>query len=125
MNQMDQEVETLENNIKDLFTQEKYDKVIVLLEEQFKKLFIQMLDYKSEESDSDYNSLDYRKLAIMIPDYYPRYTQDIINLTHAEYREDNTYLDVINIMLSLYSYFQDTYKEAYEEDDDYEIEELT
>lgn len=115
----------MENNIKDLFTQEKYDKVIVLLEEQFKKLFIQMLDYKSEESDSDYNSLDYRKLAIMIPDYYPRYTQDIINLTHAEYREDNTYLDVINIMLSLYSYFQDTYKEAYEEDDDYEIEKLT
>ena len=48
-----------------------------------------------------------------------RYRQDIINLTHAAYREENTYLDVINIMLSTYSYMLDTYKEDYEEEDFY------
>lgn len=107
------------NKIKDLFIQERYDEVITSLEEIFRKLFIDMLDYKKDEVKENYQDLDYDRIALVVPDYYPRYRQDIINLTHAEYREENTYLDVINIMLSTYSYILDTYKEDYEEEEFY------
>ena len=65
MNQMDQEVETLENNIKDLFTQEKYDKVIVLLEEQFKKFFIS----KNNKTEVALTIFDAEKGAVDFPQY--------------------------------------------------------
>ena len=35
-----------ENKIKDLFIQERYDDVITSLEEIFRKLFVEMLNYK-------------------------------------------------------------------------------
>lgn len=94
--------------------QEQYNQAVSLIEGIFKKLFIDMLKYKESEVEEEYENLEYRKLAILVPKYYPQYTQNIINLTHAEYREDNTYLDVINIMLYTYSYFQDTYKNELE-----------
>ena len=45
-------------------------------------------------------------------------------MLHVEYREENTYLDVINSMLSIYSYILDTYKQDYEEEEEIEIDEL-
>lgn len=95
--------------MKDLFDQKKYNNVVLLLEKLFKKLFIEMLKYKSVKVDEN---LNYRQLAILIPDYYPNYIQDIITLTHVEYREENTYLDVVYTMLSLYIFFENSYKEA-------------
>lgn len=106
-----------ENKIKDLFIQERYDDVITSLEEIFRKLFIEMLNYKKEEVKEDYINMDYGKISMLTTDYYPRYKQDIINLTHVAYREEKTYLDVINTMLSTYSYILDTYKEDYVEED--------
>lgn len=107
------------NKIKDLFIQERYDDVIASLEEIFRKLFVEMLDFKKEDIKEEYHTLNYDNISLLAAEYYPRYRQDIINLTHAAYREENTYLDVINIMLSTYSYMLDTYKEDYEEEDFY------
>ena len=113
-----------EAKIKDLFIQERYDEVITSLEEIFRKLFVTMLEYKGSEVKEDYKNMDYGKIAILVVDYYPRYNQTIINLLHVEYREENTYLDVINSMLSIYSYILDTYKQDYEEEEEIEIDEL-
>ena len=104
-----------DNTLKDLFVQKRYNEVIELLQDIFRKLFVQMLDYKKDEIEEDYKDMDYNRMALVIAKYYPQYDMDIINLTHAEYREDNTYLDVINLMLSIYSYMQDTYTDDYEE----------
>ena len=113
-----------EAKIKDLFIQERYNEVITSLEEIFRKLFVTMLEYKGSEVKEDYKNMDYGKIAILVVDYYPRYNQTIINLLHVEYREENTYLDVINSMLSIYSYILDTYKQDYEEEEEIEIDEL-
>ena len=113
-----------DNSIKELFMQKRYDEVIASLEKIFRKLFIHMLDYKKEEVKEDYKDKDYDYLALLVATYYPRYRHDILNLTHASFREDNTYLDVINIMLSIYSYFSDTYKNDDEPEYDYIVEDV-
>lgn len=103
--------------IKDLFVQERYNEVISALKKLFLKLFITMLDFKKDEVREDYKNMNYETAALLIPDYYPRYSQDIIDLMHVEFRENYTYLDIINIMLSIYSYLQDTYKDEYTENE--------
>lgn len=112
-----------ENKIKDMLNQEKYKDIIASLEEIFQNLFIEMLENKKADVKENFYNLDYNNISLVVAKYYPRYRQDIINLTHVEYREENTYLDVINTMLSIYLYISDTYKEEYKEEEFY-FEEL-
>ena len=98
-----------EKSIKELFSKGQYDEVIEKIEKIYSKLFIDMLDLKSEELDKKYESLDYDKLSALVLAYYPQYTNQILTLNHVANNPDNTYFEVINTMLNIYMQIYDSY----------------
>lgn len=105
-----------ENILKDLFVQERYEEVIDSLKIIYSDLFIKMLNFKQYSSNTNFEELNYNELYMLVKQEYPRYNKELRYMSNASFNPDNTYLDVINKMLSVYTYMLDTYKEDYVED---------
>lgn len=110
------------NVLKDLFVQQRYDEVIDALKIIYSNLFVDMLKYKEYGTDKNLKELEYDELYMIVKSEYPRYDKELRYMSNAGFNPDNSYLDVINKMLSVYTYMMDTYKEEWEADS-YEAEE--
>lgn len=104
-----------DNILKDLFVQKRYNEVIEILEGLYEDLFWEMLEYKNVKRE--YEGYTFRRLAKIIPVEYPCFQEQITVLDSARTNTDNSYLDTINIMLSIYVRLKDTYKTAQEEEE--------
>lgn len=116
-----------QNILKDLFNQERYNDVIDTLKALFQDLYIDMLDFKKDRVEEEYKDLEYHQLSPMIRKYYPQFSDNItlLNVSFADPNE--TYLDVINTLLSTYLFFKENYKLDYDEEKykDVDVENLT
>ena len=104
------------NILKDLFNQKRYNDVISSLKHLYKILYIEMLDYKKDKVDEEYSDYEYYQLSPMIRKYYPQFSDNITLLNVSLSNPNETYLDVINSLLSTYLFFKENYKLDYDEE---------
>lgn len=115
------------NVLKDLFNQKRYNDVIDNLKVLFKDLYIDMLDYRKDKVEEEYKEMEYYQLSPMIRKYYPQFSDNITLLNVSLGNPNETYLDVINTLLSTYLFFKENYKLDYDEEKykDTDVESLT
>lgn len=115
------------NVLKDLFNQKRYNDVISSLKYLYKNLYIEMLDYRKDKVEEEYKEMEYYQLSPMIRKYYPQFSDNITLLNVSLGNPNETYLDVINTLLSTYLFFKENYKLDYDEEKykDVDVENLT
>lgn len=115
------------NVLKDLFNQKRYNDVISSLKYLYKNLYIEMLDYRRDKVEEEYKEMEYYQLSPMIRKYYPQFSDNITLLNVSLGNPNETYLDVINTLLSTYLFFKENYKLDYDEEKyrDVDVENLT
>ena len=115
------------NVLKDLFNQKRYNDVISSLKYLYKNLYIEMLDYRRDKVEEEYKEMEYYQLIPMITKYYPQFSDNITLLNVSLGNPNETYLDVINTLLSTYLFFKENYKLDYDEEKyrDVDVENLT
>ena len=115
------------NVLKDLFNQKRYNDVISSLKYLYKNLYIEMLDYRRDKVEEQYKEMEYYQLSPMIRKYYPQFSDNITLLNVSLGNPNETYLDVINTLLSTYLFFKENYKLDYDEEKyrDVDVENLT
>lgn len=118
-----------QNVLKDLFNQKRYNDVIDNLKILYKDLYIQMLDYRKSEMEieEDYEQMEYFQLSPIIRKYYPQFSDNITLLNVSSANPNESYLDIINTLLSTYLYFKENYKLDYDKEKyrDVDVENLT
>lgn len=99
--------------IKDLAKQKRYSEALHTLRyEEYVSLFKEMLNYKKDIVEEEYQNLTYDKLSKLITKYYPEYTDEITIINVATDDPSNTYDKVINTYIEIYEYLERNYKNS-------------
>lgn len=96
------------NFIKDLFSQQRYNEVIEMLDSLYLDLYRTMLDYKQMDYSKNELTVDYLSSLVRIS--YPQFSDNITHLDILGSEPEVTYLDRINALLSTYMLMKDNYK---------------
>ena len=99
--------------IKDLAKQKRYSEALHILRyEDYVSLFKEMLNFKKDVVEEEYQSLTYDKLSKLVTKYYPEYTDEITIINVATDDPNNTYDKVINTYIEIYEYLERNYKNS-------------
>ena len=99
--------------IKDLTKQKRYSEALHILRyEDYVSLFKEMLNFKKDVVEEEYQSLTYDKLSKLVTKYYPEYTDEITIINVATDDPNNTYDKVINTYIEIYEYLERNYKNS-------------
>lgn len=98
------------NNLENLYNQEKYEEIINMLKDLYLDLFRIMLDYKNKSYENEENSFEYLDSLVRIT--YPQFSQSLIHLSVSRNEPNHTYLEVISVLLSTYIHLKNMYDDA-------------
>ena len=98
------------NNLENLYNQEKYEEIINMLKDLYLDLFRIMLDYKNKSYENEENNFEYLDSLVRIN--YPQFSQTLIHLSVLRNEPNHTYLDVIKTLLSTYIHLKDMYNDS-------------
>lgn len=98
------------NNLENLYNQEKYEEIINMLKDLYLDLFRIMLDYKNKSYKNEENNFEYLDSLVRIT--YPQFSQSLIHLSVSRNEPNHTYLEVISVLLSTYIHLKNMYDDA-------------
>ncbi len=98
------------NNLENLYNQEKYEEIINMLKDLYLDLFRIMLDYKNKSYENEENNFEYLDSLVRIT--YPQFSQSLIHLSVSRNEPNHTYLEVISVLLSTYIHLKNMYDDA-------------
>lgn len=93
---------------KELLKQKKFDELLTILEDEFKILYKEMLDYSNLEYDEKWNL---QRLGNEVAKKYSSYFNTIMICENVLYSGEYDYGDSIGILIDSYSEMSKHYKE--------------
>ena len=98
------------NNLENLYNQEKYEEIINMLKDLYLDLFRIMLDYKNKSYENEENNFEYLDSLVRLT--YPQFSQSLIECSVSRNEPNHTYLEVISVLLSTYIHLKNMYDDA-------------